>query len=260
MYFVCSAYLSIKSPAVLRYSQQGQHPNDFSLPKDCLQCVSSIWNLPSVCLRLEGHAHSAVLFSVSAPGHHLYRPCFSSPWLCMEASSADTQGAGLSDLKLLARTENWILSGEYFATSSDHSNLHFLGLCWSLLKSGTLVLGIIFSTAFFFFFSPFSLVWFSLGFCYIFWDLKVLLNPCTAGVGSCRDQGTVHFFLGQQWLTGHIETLITICLFSLTLEVSSPPLVHSSFLLDLLLQSWWKLRKDWACMEQEQSARKEAYG
>lgn len=241
MYFVCSAYLSIKSPTVLRYSQQGWHPNDFSLPKACFQCVFSIWNLPSDCLRLEGHAHSAVLFSVSAPGHHLYRPCFSSPWPCMRASSADTQGAGLSDLKLLARTENWILSGEYLATSSDHSNLHFLGLCWSLLKSGTLVLGIIFSTAFFFFFSPL----FDLGFfCYIFWDLKVLLNPCTAGVGSCRDQGTVHFFLGQQRLTGCIETLITRCLFSLTLEKPSPPLVQSSFRLDLLLQSWWELRKD----------------
>lgn len=139
-----------------------------------------------------------------------------------------------------ALSQNWIPSGEYFATSSDHSNLHFLGLCWRLLKSGTLVLGIIFSTAFFFF--PF--VSFSLFFCYIFWDLKVLLNPCTAGVGSCRDQGTVHFFLGQQRLTGCIETLITRCLFRLTLEKSSPPLPQSSFWLDLLPQSWRELRKD----------------
>lgn len=64
------------------------------------------------------------------------------------------------------RTENWIPSGEYFATSSNHSNLHFLGLCWRLLKSGTLVvLGIIFSTAFFVFFFPLiCLVWFSVAF------------------------------------------------------------------------------------------------
>lgn len=240
MYFVCSAYLSIKSPAVLRYSQQGWHPNDFSLPKACLQCVSSIWNSLLIVSGLRG-MHILQYYFLS--GHHLYRPCFSSPWLCMKASSADTQGAGLSDSKLVARTENWIPSGECFATSSDHSNLHFLSLCWRLLKSGTLVvLGIIFSTAFFGFFFPFA--WFSLVFCYIFGDLKVLLNPCTAGVGSCRDQGTVHFFLGQQWLTECIETLNIRCLFSLTLEKSSPPLVQSSFWLALLLQSCWELSKD----------------
>lgn len=54
----------------------------------------------------------------------------------------------------------------------------------------------------------------------------------------------MHFFLGQQWLTGCIETLNTRCLFSLTLEKSSPPLVQSSFWLALLLQSCWELSKD----------------
>lgn len=128
--------------------------------------------------------------------------------VCMKTSSADTQGAGLSDLRPLARTQNWIPSGEYLATSSDHSNLHFLGLCWRLLKSGTFCcIGDNLQHCIFSFFF-FTFAWFSLVFCYIFWDLKVLLNPCTAGVGSCRDEGTVHFFLGQQWLTGCIGTLI----------------------------------------------------
>lgn len=161
-----------------------------------------------------------------------------------------------------ALSQNWELNSFWWVLCHQLWPQQF-ALPWPVLKFVKIrdtCIGDHLQHCLFFFFSPFSLVWFSLGFCYIFWDLKVLLNPCTAGVGSCRDQGTVHFFLGQQWLTGHIETLITICLFSLTLEVSSPPLVHSSFLLDLLLQSWWKLRKDWACMEQEQSARKEAYG
>lgn len=170
-------------------------------------------------------------------------------------------GSWFKWFKALARTQNWIPSGEHFATSSNHCNLHFRGLCWRLLKSGTLlvVLGINFSTAFFFsFFFPF--VWFSLFFCYIFWDLKVLLSPCTAGVGSCRGQITVHFFLGQQWLTGCRGALIARCLFSLTLEKSSPPLVQCSFWLDLLPQSWWELRQDGLAWSQEQSARKEACG
>lgn len=71
-----------------------------------------------------------------------------------------------------------------------------------------------------------------------------MLSPCTAGVGSCRGQITVHFFLGQQWLTGCRGALIARCLFSLTLEKSSPPLVQCSFWLDLLPQSWWELRQD----------------
>lgn len=164
MYFVCSAYLSIKSPAVLRYSQQGWHPNDFSLPKACLQCVSSIWNLPSDCLRLEGHAHSAVLFSVSAPGHHLYRPCFPSPWPCMKALSADTQRAGLSDLKLSELRTEFLLV----------STLHQLwpqqfALPWPVLKAvkirDTCCIGDHLQHCLFFFF---SFDWFSLVFCCIF--------------------------------------------------------------------------------------------
>lgn len=113
---------------------------------------------------LRQHACFGVLLFVSAPGHHLYRhPAFPSHDH-MKASSADTLGAGLSDLKLSGRTGNWIPSGKYFATSSDHSNLHFLGLCWRLLKSGTFtVLGIIFSTASFFFSLVFlCLFWFFL--------------------------------------------------------------------------------------------------
>lgn len=209
MYFVYSVYLSIKSPAVLRYSQQGWHPNDFSLPKACLQCVSSIWNLPSDCFRLEEHAILQYYILSVHQGTTCTHPAFPPlDHVCMKTSSADTQGAGLSDLRPLARTQNWIPSGEYLATSSDHSNLHFLGLCWRLLKSGTFCcIGDNLQHCIFSFFF-FTFAWFSLVFCYIFWDLKVLLNPCTAGVGSCRDEGTVHFFLGQQWLTGCIGTLI----------------------------------------------------
>lgn len=109
-----------------------------------LQCVSSTRKLPSDFLRLWGSCTFGALFFVR-------HPAFPSRDR-VKASSADTQGAAFSDLKLSARTENWIPAGEYAATSSDYSNLHFLGPCWRLLKSGTLfVLGIIFSTAFFFF-------------------------------------------------------------------------------------------------------------
>lgn len=150
--YLCSAYLSMRSPAVLRYSQQGWHPIDFYLPKACCNACPLSGSSLLIFSGFKGHARFVVLLFVSAPGHHLYRHLAFPSRDRMKASSADTLGAGLSDLKLSARTENWIPSGEYFATSSDHSNLHFLGLCWRLFKSGTLVvLGIFFSTASFFF-------------------------------------------------------------------------------------------------------------
>lgn len=120
----------------------------------CLKPVCSVCPLSGTSLLIvSGLRGMHILQYYFLSGHQgttCTDPAF-PPLDCMKASSADTQGAGLSDSKLVARTENLIPSGECFATSSDHSNLHFLSLCWRLLKSGTLVvLGIIFSTAFFF--------------------------------------------------------------------------------------------------------------
>lgn len=180
------------------------------------------------------HVLEYYFLSVHQSTHYLYvqTPVFSFQWPYEHLKCWHPQ-SWFKRLKLSARSKNLIPSGKYFATSSDHSNLHFLGLCWRLLKSGTLLLllGIIFSTASFLFFLaplPFFfcgwvfcfgfcfgvfgvffvdwLVWawvfFCLAlcfflFCFVFccWDLKVLLNPCAAGVGSCRGRGDSAFLL-----------------------------------------------------------------
>lgn len=194
----------MKSPAVLRYSQQGWHPIDFSLPKACCNVCPLSGNSLLIFSGFEEHACFGVLLFVSAPGHHLYRhPAFPSHD-CMKASSADTLGAGLSDFKALS--QNWELNSFWWVLCHQLWPQQF-ALPWPVLKAVKIrdvhCIGDHLQHCLFFFFLCFlCLFWF---FC---WDLKVLLNPCTAGVGSCRGQGTVHFLLGQQWLKVCTETLV----------------------------------------------------
>lgn len=194
------------------------------------------------------HVLEYYFLSVHQGTHYLYvqTPVFSFQWPYEHLKCWHPQ-SWFKRLKLSARSKNLIPSGEYFATSSDHSNLHFLGLCWRLLKSGTLLLllGIIFSTAsFLFFLAPlpfffcgwvfcfgfcfgvfgvffvdwlvwawvFFFVWLCVSFCFVLFSVAETWRFCWTlalqGWDPAGAGATVRFFLGQQWLKLCTEMLI----------------------------------------------------